>query len=390
MSNSAPRSHGRIPAEAGFREQTGRTLLDKGSGLTPTRADIILQAKPGSTHRGVPQLVALPAGSHGGGTDLLEPAPPPFPLFLELRRSIQEIYELRISVEGRMEDLKKTYNASAPRSRLRLRPWSRRKGEPPYAVYWVFLTKKKKIFEDQTLKAIDSLRPRWFRRLKIRTRRDLDLAIHRAGLDTVRPALHEFHDNLLALNEAHRVLARGMDSVRKMLASRAAGKGLVAPPLPAETEQSWLSDEVRRVADHAWRLECLIRRTTNDLEVLSRLQGRQPGWVRYRLEFRQGKDHPYGRLVWRDRKTRATYARLDDRTKRKLGIPAHLRGVLTPFELDRRQLMRDLKDRTSLVRRLRTKVREVMELAQEHLGRLKLDTLIGVFPEDFSENWRYR
>ena len=390
MSHSAPKSHGPTPAEAGFREQTGRTLLVKGSGRTPQRACIILQAKAGTARGPIPQLVALPARSHEASTDLLEPAPPPFPLFLELRQSIQEIYQLRISVEGRMEDLKKIYNRSAPRSRLRLRPWSPRKGEPPYAVYWVFLTKKKKYFEDRTLKAIDRLRPRWFERLKIRTLRDLDLAIHRAGLDAVRPALHEFHDNVLALNEAHRVLARGLDSVRKMLASLAAGKGLAVPTLPAEAEQPWLSDEVRGLADHAWRLECLIRRTTNDLELLSRLQRRQPGWIRFRLEFRRGKDHPYGRLVWRDRETRSTFASLDDRTKRKLGIPAHMRGVLTPFELDRRQLMRDLKDRTSLVRRLRTKLRQTQDVVQENLGRLKMDTLFLVFPQGFSKNWRHK
>lgn len=390
MSTVSPQFQCRTPAEAGFREQTGRSLLVKGSGRSPVSAGYILQAKPGTARGPIPQLVVLPAQSHDAGIDLLEAAPPPFPLLVELRGSIQEIHGLRISVEGRMEDLKKTYNASAPRSRLRLRPWSRRKGERPYAVYWVFLTKKKKFFENETLRVIDNLRPRWFERLKIRTRRDLDLAIHRAGLDAVRPALHEFHDSLLGLNEAHRVLARGLDSVRKMLTSGVAGKGLVAPALPAEAEKSWESDEVRGLAGHAWRLECLLRRTTSDLELLARHQRRQPGWVRYRLEFRKGQDHPYGRLVWRDRQTRATYASLDDRTKRKLRIPAYVSGVLTPFELNRRQLTRDLKERTTLLRRLRTKLRQVLEAAKRHLSDVKPDILVGVFPEHFSENWRYR
>lgn len=333
-------------------------------------------------------MVALPSASLADGAIPLEAATPPFPLLEELQLRIREIYELRLSVEHQMEALKGAFNAGMPRSRLRLRPWSRRKGEPPYAVYWIFLTKKRRYFEDRTLQAIESLRPRWFKRLKVRTRRDLDLVIHRAGLDAVRREVHRFHDDHLALNEAHRSLARGMDSIRKMLAGRAAGRDLTAPALPADAVSFGVPDEVRSMVEHAWRLECLLRRTTNDLSTLARLQGRQPGWIRYRLEFRQGKDHPHGHLVWRDLETRATVACLDDRTKRRLGIPSHMRGVLTPFELNRRDLIRELKSRSSLVRRIRTKARQALEAARSSLGGLKIDPTIAAVHEDHFENWR--
>lgn len=332
-------------------------------------------------------MVALP--TPGGKESVpLEPASPPFPIVEEIQLRVRKLSVLRLSVEHRMEALKEAFNASMPRSRLRLRPWSRRKGEPPYAVYWILLTRKRRFFENRTWQAIEDMRPRWFKRLKIRTRRDLDLAIHRAGMDAVRHGVHRYHDDVLALNEAHRSLARGMDSIRRMLSGRDAGKGLTSPELPEELDGRWLSDDVRGVTRSAWRLECLVRRTTNDLALVSRLQSRQPGWIRYRLEFRQGKDHPYGHLVWRDLETRSTYACLDDRTKRRLGIPAHMRGVLTPFELNRRDLIRELKSRTSLLRRIRTKACRALEAAEESLGSLHGHTPVGIYPEHFSENWR--
>jgi hypothetical protein len=383
MSLSTPR----VPSEGPFRAQSPRSLLDRGLGRPPGRAGFILHAEPGTAHSGVPTMVALPSPT-GKESVPLEPASPPFPIVEEIQLLVRKLYELRISVEHRMEALKEAFNASMPRSRLRLRPWSRRKGEPPYAVYWIFLTRKQRTFENRTWQAIESRRPRWFKRLKIRTRRDLDLAIHRAGMDAVRRQVHRFHDDVLALNESHRALARATDSIRRMLSGRAAGKGLTIPPVPEELEGRWLPDEVLGVTRSAWRLECLTRRTTNDLALVSRLQSRQPGWIRYRLEFRQGKDHPYGHLVWRDLETRSTYACLDDRTKRRLGIPAPMRGVLTPFELNRRELIRELKSRTSLLRRIRTKAGRATEVAQENLDRLNRHAQVGNYPEHFSENWR--
>jgi hypothetical protein len=271
-----------------------------------------------------------------------------------------------------MEALKGAFNSTMPRSRLRLRPWSRRKGEPPYALYWVLLTKKRTLFEYSSWPTEPDRRPRWFKRLKIRTKRDLDLAIHRAGMDAVRRDVHRFHDDLVALNAAHETLARGLDSIRKMMSSRAAGSRLNAPMVPPLADELSITWETAPLINQAWLLECLIRRTTGDLIILARHQSKQPGWIRFRLEFRQSKAEPYGRLVWRDLETRSTYASLDDRTKRKLGIPAPMRALLTPFELDRRDLTRALKAQTGVLRGVRAKAAKVLQEARTFIEALKV------------------
>jgi hypothetical protein len=303
---------------------------------------------------------------------LLETPPPPYPILEELRSKQDEIRGLRLKVESRMEALKEAFNSTMPRSRLRLRPWSRRKGEPPYAVYWILLTKKRTLFEYSSWPTEPDRRPRWFKRLKIRTRRDLDLAIHRAGMDAVRRNVHRFHDDLVALNAAHQALARGLDSIRKMMGSRAAGSQLNPPMVPPLRDELSITWETAPLINHAWMLECLLRRTTGDLVTLAHLQSKQPGWIRFRLEFRQTKSEPYGRLLWRDLETRSTYASLDDRTKRKLGIPASMRALLTPYELSRRERARALKEQTGVLRRVRTRAAKVLQEARTLLDALKV------------------
>jgi len=367
MNLSTPRPMTEAAPEGDLRAQSGSTLLDRGSDRPPGRTGFILQTDPHSAHRALPAVVDLPASPDPAYC--LETPPPPYPIFEELRIKQDELIGLRLEVESRMEALKEAFNSRMPRSRLRLRPWSRRKGEPPYALYWVFLTKKRRLFENSSWPT--EKRPRWFKRLKIRTRRDLDLAIHRAGMDAVRRDVHRFHDDLVALNTAHQLLSRGLDSIRKMMGSRAAGSMLNAPfVLPLRDEWS-ITEEKAPLLNHAWRLECLIRRTTGDLIILARHQSKQPGWIRFRLEFHQGNAEPYGRLVWRDQVTRSTYASLDDRTKRKLGVPVAMRELLTPFELSRRELTRALKEQTSVLRRVRAKANHVDQQARALLGALK-------------------
>ena len=65
-----------------------------------------------------------------------------------------------------------------------------------------------------------------------------------------------------------------------------------------------------------------------------------------------------------------------------------MRGVLTPFELNRRDLIRELKSRSTLVRRIRTKARQALEAARSSLGGLKIDPTIAAVHEDHFENWR--
>src|SRR5258708_22196508 len=94
-------------------------------------------------------------------------------LFVQLRERIDSLVALRIQAEGAMEDLKVDYNLSVPATRLRLRPWSLEKGLPPYAVYWIFVNRRRRLAETVVDQAIERLKPRRFVRFKVGNRRRL-------------------------------------------------------------------------------------------------------------------------------------------------------------------------------------------------------------------------
>lgn len=304
--------------------------------------------------------------------DQLKPAPRPFIFFewyAELLRSMLEDLD---DVERCMKLLREKYLEVDKSVSLLLRPWSRKKGYPPYAIYWVRLCRKQRRFDPDTGKEVDDdSRPRWFKRLKIRRVWDLDLAIHRAGLDHDRPRIHRFHAEAQVLNETHRALARAFDSARKSLGGRVAGAGLEAPPIPYD--EGWLPSGILSLAIPAWRLECLLQRTNSDLALLAKIQERQARWLGLRMELRPiSEEHPVGKLVWRHLETRATYSRLNDRTKRKLGLSVEKRKAITSFEVEHRRLVAGQKAGLSIARKLNATAHAAMETARINLGWLKI------------------
>jgi len=116
---------------------------------------------------------------------------------------------LRKSVESEMAELCRTYRSSMPPCSLQLFAWGYPKGSPPRVVYWVHLSRKHRDF-DHSLVPIQNKRPRWFKVLKIRTRRDLHGAIHWNGLDRHRRTVMSFYDRWRALNTSHSLLAKAM------------------------------------------------------------------------------------------------------------------------------------------------------------------------------------
>jgi hypothetical protein len=320
----------------------------------------------------VPVSPTLPSPStEGQGVDCLEPASRPFIFYEDFLQWSLVIWDDRCAVESCMKELREQYNSFGEPRPLLLRPWSRKKGEWPYAIYWVHLLKRPKRFDPMTGRPITDTRPRWFKRLKIRQLRDLDLAIHRAGLDQDRPRIHRFHAEAQLLNETHRVLARTLDSARKTLGGRAAGAGLKAPPFPEDVGPR-IPHDLRALATPAWRLECLLQRANSDLGLLAKTQARQRLWLGLRLEFRWSPEDPVGHIVWRDLETRTTYSRLNDRTKRKLGLSAEKRKAITPFEVERRRLVAGQKAGLSIARKLLTRAEAAMDTARVNFQGLKI------------------
>jgi hypothetical protein len=310
--------------------------------------------------------------------DQLNPAPRPFIFFEWYVELLVGILEDLATVECSMKELRERYNAFDKRTPLLLRPWSRKKGERPYAIYWVLLCRKRRQFDPISLREVTDTRPRWFKRLKIRRLRDLDVAIHRAGLDLERPRIHQYHAEAQALNETHRILARTLDSARKSLGGRAAGAGLATPPLPYD--DGWLPSAVLPLAIPAWHLECLLQRTNGDLALLARTQARQKRWLGLRIELRPiSEEQPVVQVVWRDLATRATYARLNDRTKRRLRLSPEKRKGITQFEIERRRLLAGQKAGLSIARKLQAQAEVALETARITFETFNIEPLIGTF-----------
>jgi len=123
---------------------------------------------------------------------------------------IRSCAELRRSVEAEMLQLCRTYRSSIRPCRLQLFAWSSPKGSPPKVVNWVRLSRKRNEFHHTDFRPAPVNRPRWFKVLRIRTRRDLDTAIHCCGLDRHRRAVMSFYDSRQALNKSRSILANAM------------------------------------------------------------------------------------------------------------------------------------------------------------------------------------
>jgi hypothetical protein len=283
-------------------------------------------------------------------------------VFAELMERIREIDVRRRSTERKMVELREDFNRCAPRARLCLRPWTQKKGESPYALYWIVLSRRREFYP--TGRPGEARRPRWYRRLKIETRRDLDAAIHRNGMDRQREMVHRFDARATALNEQHRLLARGLDSVRKILASRATGREFGPTDIPSNVLAFGSTPKVRRLLADLWEFECALTRIMQMAYACSAWQRDQRQSVRFRLHFLRDREHPYGRLVWRDEETGQKYSSLNDRTKRRLRLPRDLLKEITPFEKERREITSILKTRTSVVRRLKALTVRILDVAR--------------------------
>lgn len=316
-------------------------LLEEGPELPPENAGSLMTSREGWRTSAV--------GSLGNSDQALVSTQ----AFESMQLPLMEIIHLLGAVEQRMETLKDRFNESMPKSLLRMRPWPRRKGEPPYALYWIFFRRRRRQFDSSTFQMLEDRKPRRFRRLKIRTRADLSHFVHLARLDVYRKDVFVFHDRALALNEAHRILARSLDSVRKMIGGREIYVYRDVPPLD-DARFGGLPQRYFDRLGQLWRLGWAVREASDDLRDCERRHREMCPRSRHRLHYLEDSEHPYGRLLWRDELSRVSYSSLPDRHRRQLHISRQ--DVWPVFELDRRELTQKLHKLTKLVKRIRLKL----------------------------------
>jgi hypothetical protein len=336
----------------------------------------------------------------GNGDLLLNGGSPPIPAgptprtprgvwqgFLDLEALLLRVQELRRRVETEIEAVPGEFKGAFKRSTLRLRAWPRRKGEPPYALYWITFPPKKEYYDDWMQRAIDKLtpRPRWFHRVKIRTSRDMDRAIHRAGLDYARKEVHAFHRRARSLNDAHKILTGALDVIRKMLESKAGGKGSPTPPPPPGYPR-----DLALVLGLVRRLEGTIRARQDDCRLLVKWARHKPRWQTFRLSFPKDAEHPFGRFLWVDDETGRGYGRLSYRERRELGLPSRVSRFIGPFEVQRRVLDRQLKASTALARRIRQRIPVALRQAEACLAAASAEPCWspGMTYTPNNTNWR--
>lgn len=283
--------------------------------------------------------------------------------FESVQIPLMEVINLLQAVERKMEDLKDRFNDSVPKTLLRLRPWPRRKGEQPYALYWIFFRRIRPTFDSRTFRQVENRKPRRFRRLKIRNRTDLSEFIHLARLDAHKFLVLRFHDRAQALNEAHRILARALDSVRKMVSGRVSADAH-CPPFP-DARFPFLAPRFYPWVERLWRVGWSLRKRSLELFALARENGLECRGHRYRLRFIEDPDHPYGRLLWRDELSRVSHSSLPDRERRKLRVPPEERRAIAVYERPRRLLTRRLRELTTFMKRIRLKLGHALKVGRE-------------------------
>lgn len=204
-----------------------------------------------------------------------DPAPRPRKIERSVSDGLQETIMAcafpRRRVEAKMKELCETYRSSMPPCRLKMFAWEYPKGSPPRVIYWVRLFGRPDQFDHASLLPIRKKRPRWFKILKIRTRKDLHDAIYWNGLSKHRRTVMSFYDSWWALNKSHSILARGMKYATDALSRHleASGPGDKAPlDLLMDPTLEHLGRAGEGLFIKAWQIGRLVEKTLSSLEEL--------------------------------------------------------------------------------------------------------------------------
>src|SRR5579862_1762927 len=216
-------------------------------------------------------------------------------IYQALRERILDGCGLLRSVKEEMAGLADSYRCAVPPTRLQLCAWGFPRGTPPRALYWVRLARRQEEVCDDHLQVRSLQRPRWFRRLKIRTREDLRNAIHWNGLDAHKSVVLRYHELASCLNRAHCTLSRRSAHLVLVFGRKFGGVGVLpgCPDLPLEAGDDGLRIGAgSRLLRCAWRIQWAV-----DTE-LSRWNGLTGGPI-VRLEARRtAGNRACERFVW--------------------------------------------------------------------------------------------
>jgi hypothetical protein len=294
---------------------------------------------------------------------------------------LRQAYRLRDRARRSMYGLQREFNAEFPDAFLRLRPWSRKRGQPPYSLCWVRIFAGQYRLDSSTLTAFHVRNPWPFRRLVIRSNREFDTIIHRCQLDAHRARIFDFHHKVQDLNQAAHACTRALDTTRKLLSGRLAdaqsfpGDGFFAKLVPTDLRR--LEDRVRR-----------FQRTVSDeiaaLKQIAADYARTPWCPQLDLTFLQDLGFPFGRLLWVNRESGIECARLGRRIRRHLSLDAGHRALLTYIERTGSRLARLLLRRHATFQKMVRLFTTAIATAQPILERIKPRPSRGELAGDFS------
>lgn len=281
---------------------------------------------------------------------------------------MHQAHRLRDRARRSMYGLQREFNAAFPDAFLRLRPWSRRVGQPPYSLCWIRIFAGKYHLDPSTLSAVYRRNPWPFRRLVIHSNRELDTLIHRCQLDAHRARIFDFHSKAQDLNQAAHACTRALDTARKLLSGRLAeaetypGEGFLAKFIPAD---------LRRLEDRLRRFQRTVSEEIGALRQIAADFHRAPWCPQLNLTFVQDLGFPFGRLLWVNRESGLECARLGRRLRRHLNLDGGHRALLTFIERSGSRLARLLLRRHAAFQKMVEQFTLAIATAQPILERIK-------------------
>jgi hypothetical protein len=287
-------------------------------------------------------------------------------IYETFRKKIVDMGFVLRGVEEAMLTLCESYRKSVPPTRLQPYPWGFPKLPRPYVVYWVRLYRKKEEACDESLQIKASKRPRWFKYLKIRSRRDLHTAIHWNGLDAHRKTVLQYHDAASSLNKAHHNLALRALALVKTFKRNSGGVRTVqgyASMTLEDPAYDLLNRTGLQLLECAWRMQWVVEKEFARLnELLS--QGGFPT-VRLTMAERRGGGAFVG-FVWEDAKTPLALASFE----RGHGLSPGTDSAAH----ERNELVKSLDARMEVVRVVLSRLEEMAATAERDLEVWKAES----------------
>jgi len=285
--------------------------------------------------------------------------------FEPLQRLIRECCQLVRSVEWEMQDTSQAYRDRTPPSRLQLFPWAFPIGSPPNNLCWARLSRKQDGLEGGH--RISRKRPRWWKRLKIRSRGELHTAIYRNGMTEHRRSIMSFFDRTQALNVSHRSLGLAMGFAKHSLMTCWIPIPFREEP-PCHFYEGPFFDKLDPRESGLYVLAWSLRRAIEKIQLGYKRLLKSPTGMPWRLSCRRVSDLDW-EVLWEHSLTGERRRTLDRRLMEKLRGSAEPQafGALESIEQDRRFLAKALSKSLGRLDRVEGLLANSKRMAEEAL-----------------------